>query len=309
MNTTTLNASAVFVGQAILDQIARVNEMPGCDNRERARPGEIGFQAGGNATVAGLTCSALGWQSAIVSGVADDDAGRLLEPKMRAHGVHWLPRAMERTPIAMVIVNPHGRAIVTSSDKEAESYSQDFPRLDLEDCRLVHVDGRQRDAAEYYVDEAVRLGIPVSIDVGRQRPGIEKLLAKARFASVSSKYCHDTGRTPEKTLADLRRHAEVGIVTLGEKGLKYFVKDGPIETLEAFPVPHTAIVDESGSGDLHNGARCFSHLYWPDRGWEWHLRFANAVVAWKLTHFGNASPTLGQAMLTLRHYGIREVAA
>ncbi|MEK7133878.1 MAG: PfkB family carbohydrate kinase [Patescibacteria group bacterium] len=304
MDRTQLRGSVLFIGQAILDDVALVKSIPTGDQKTVAL--KKAFRSGGNAFTAAVTCAVFGLKPDVISGIGKDIAGLMIEQVVKEAGIYWHPRLMEETPSAIILPNESGRVII--SPPEGESYLQDFPLLNIENCRLVHVDGRHFDAAEYYLGEAERLGIPRSSDFGRARPGIEKLLPRITHATVSARFCDDMGQSVDGMLSDLRRHAEVGIVTLGADGLRYFVDDGPITHMNALKVPEESVIDENGSGDIFNGARIYSYLTYPDQAWERHLRFATAAVAHKIQRFGNEPPTLGQVYQTLRQYDIRLAA-
>lgn len=305
MNRTNIAGSALFVCQAILDDVARVREVPTGDQKTVAL--QKAFRPGGNSFVAAMTCAKLGFKPDVISGVGNDLAGQLIEQKVRDAGFYWHPRAMKETPASIIMPNDGGRAIISAPDELA--YEQDFPRLNIEGCRVIHFDGRHLDAAMHYMDEAQRFDVPTSIDVGRVRPGIEELLHRTTFPAVSKRFCGLMGESVDGMLSSLRKHAKAAAVTLGADGLRYFIDDGPLKDMPALDVPAEQVVDENGSGDIFNGARIYSYLTWPDRGWEWHFRFATAAVAHKIQRFGNEPPTLGEVHHTLRHYGIRDIRA
>ncbi len=311
MNTRTqLRGSALFVGQLILDDIARVKgEVPTRDMKEEAL--EKAFQAGGNTPVAARACAELGFKPDLVSGIGYDLAGAMLEKVVRDAGIHWHPHKMQETPSSIVIVNEFGRVIISPPAKRVVYDVNDpYPKLDITGCRIVHVDGRNFDAALHYVKEARNLDVPTSIDAGkrRSRGEIEQLLPYIDYAVVSERYCHDIGSGVDEFLTEQRKRSKMVAVTLGKIGLRYIADEDVIVPVSAFAVDKQRTVDENGSGDIFNGARIFSQLNWPRRGWEWHFRFANAAVAWKIQRFGNMPPTLEQVYQALRQYGIKVAA-
>jgi sugar/nucleoside kinase (ribokinase family) len=304
MEHHSLDGRALYVGQAILDCVTYVRDV-------RAEGKEVALrqcmQAGGNAFTAGITTAVLGYKPSITSGVGNDTPGRIIEKMVRDAGVYWHPRAMTETPWSNVLPNPKGRFIAGPEDEL--KYTQEFVRLDVRGCPLIHFDGRQLDAAEYYMAEAQKHGVPTSIDVGRNRPGIEGLLYQATYPSVSESYCRHIGKTAAELLTDLhkRGRARFAIVTMGKKGLLYIDDTGVVDHLAAFPIDDRDVLDENAAGDIFNGARNFSMLTWPERPLVWHLLFAMAAVICKLRRFGNFPPTLDEVLATLRSYGIFEV--
>ncbi|MDO8514061.1 MAG: PfkB family carbohydrate kinase [bacterium] len=304
MLRTHPNGGALFVCQAISDRVARVPVVPTGDGKTVAT--KMKDQPGGNGFTAAMTTAWLGFKPHVISGIGNDPAGQDIVNAVLKAGIHWHPRAMKETPKAVIIPNDRGRVII--SPPEDEDYEEEYSPLNIQGCRLLHIDGRQRDATKYYVGEAERLGIDRYCDFGRIRPGIEDLLPKMTHPSVSERFCEQMGRSVDGMLTDLGKHCKVAIVTLGANGLKYAVEGGLIKPLPAFEVAPEDVVDENGLGDGFNGGRVFADLMWPDRPLEDRLRFAMAVPAFTIKRFGNEPPTLEEVYQTLLEYGIKLAA-
>ena len=64
--------------------------------------------------------------------------------------------------------------------------------------------------------------------------------------------------------------------------------------MHALGVPHTAVVDTSGAGDVFHGAYFYSALQRPGLSWAEHFDFARSASAFAVQHLGNEEslPTL-----------------
>jgi len=70
--------------------------------------------------------------------------------------------------------NDGKRAIVRCRD---DDYLASFPLLDLDDCRGLHLDGHQPDAALYYAERCRAIGMLTSLDGGGLRSNTHELLS------------------------------------------------------------------------------------------------------------------------------------
>ncbi len=302
---TQIRNSALFVGQVLWDRVVRVDHVPVDDEKVTAI--EAVDRAGGNAFVAALACAQVGFIPDVISGIGNDVPGQMIEGSLKSRGAFWHPRLMEKTPCATILVNPRGRAIISPPDKERNEYLQDFPLLDIEGCRIVHIDGTQFDAAEHYVREAVRLGVPVSCDFGRARPGIKDLLPHIVFPGLSERCAKELYGGVDNALEELRKHSLEGVVTLGSEGLRFFKGKEPIRHLPAPRIPAELVVDTNGAGDVFHGARVAAYLQWPDKALEYRLWFASCAAGSKIQHFDDYLPDREDVHLTMRHCGVRAV--
>lgn len=184
------------------------------------------------------------------------------------------------------------RAIVRCRD---DNYLSPYPILDLNGCRVLHLDGHQHDAALSYAQQCRRAGILTSLDGGGLRDNTHDLLAFIDVAMVAERFCQQMDKSPEEMLGYLKsRGCRVGGVTQGERGVLWYDESGSVRKLRGLPVPQARVRDTSGAGDVFHGAYVYSYLNYPFKGWEQHLRFAQHAAAHKIQHLGNEAglPTL-----------------
>lgn len=274
---------ALFIGHAYIDVTMRADRMPSGDQKAVARDYAVSF--GGNAVTAGFTCAKLGHPVDLLTTAAPDWLGHMFMDMAHSYGVTVHPRRVARSSLSFVWPNDGKRAILRARD---DNYLQKFPRLDISEARLLHLDGHMADAALHYAKAARGRGALVSLDGGARRPCIEELTAFVDVAVVSERFCEQMSLSELDMLGWLKsRGCRIGGVTTGEKGMVWFDETGEISHLPSLAVPHERIVDTSGAGDVFHGAYCASYLERPDVSWREHFEFARAASAHKIQHLGN----------------------
>lgn len=281
---------ALFIGQAYIDVTFLTDHIPTGDEKGVASAYAISF--GGNAVTAAFCCAKLGIKPDLISSHADDWLGRMFLEMAEKYNIHLHTRAVAKSSLSFVMPNKGKRAIVRCRD---DQYLEPFPKLEINGCRALHVDGHQHDAALYYARKCRAAGVLTSLDGGAVRGNTDELLAHIDVAIVAERFCEQLGLSSEATIAYLKaRGCRVAGVTLGEQGLIWMNERGAISVLPALELDRKAIIDTSGAGDVFHGAYIFSYLTNPDATWLDHFRFARAASAFKVQHLGNEAglPTL-----------------
>lgn len=274
---------AFFIGQTYIDVMFLTDRMPTGDEKHVASAYAVSF--GGNAVTAAFCCAKLSVAPALLATVADDWLGRMFLEMAAKYGIKIYPRNVGTSSLSFIMPNNGQRAIVRCRD---DDYLNSFPILDLSDCRVLHVDGHQPDAAIYYAKHARTAGILTSLDGGGLRSNTHDLLAFVDVAVVAERLCEQMRLAPAEMLDYLKgRGCRVGGVTLGEQGLLWYDETGTVHTTAALAVPPERVVDTSGAGDVFHGAYVYSYLATPGRTWAEHFQFARAAAAYKIQHLGN----------------------
>ena len=292
---------ALFIGQAYIDITFLTDRIPTGDEKTVARDYAVAF--GGNAVTAAFACAKLGIVPDLLATMADDWLGRMFMDMASAYRIALHARKVERSSLSFIMPNNGKRAIVRCRD---DHYLHPFPQLNLDGCKVLHLDGHQGDAALAYAKQARERSILVSLDGGGVRDNTDELLKYVDVAVVSERFCQQIGRTPEDAIDFLQQQGcSVGGVTLGERGLLWSEGRSNLKTLAALPVPPDKVVDTNGAGDLFHGAYVFSHMHWPERAWDFHFRFARAASAFGVQKLGNEArlPRLDDVFATAHLYG------
>ncbi|MCX7899076.1 MAG: sugar kinase [Methylocystis sp.] len=274
---------ALFIGHAYIDVTMRADRMPSGDEKAVAKDYAVSF--GGNAVTAGFACARLGHSVDLLTTLASDWLGHMFMDMAHAYGVRVHPRRVARSSLSFVLPNDGKRAILRARD---DHYLQPFPRLDISQTRLLHLDGHMSDAAIHYAKAARERGALVSLDGGALRPHLDELMAFVNVAVVAEKLCEQMSFSELDMLAWLKsKGCRVGGVTSGEKGVLWFDESGEIIQTPSLAVPKERIIDTSGAGDVFHGAYCASWLERPAAPWREHFEFACAASAHKIQHLGN----------------------
>jgi sugar/nucleoside kinase (ribokinase family) len=203
---------------------------------------------------------------------------------------------------------PHGgkRAIVRCRD---DDYLHPFPPLNLGECRALHVDGHQPDAAIHYARACREAGILTSLDGGGLRPNTHDLLGFIDVAIVAERLCEQMGLSPLQMLDYLKsRGCGIGGVTRGEWGMVWYDEEGETKTLPALDIPADQVVDTNGAGDIFHGSYVYSAMARPDASWREHFIFARAASAHSIQHLGNEASLPDLAAISAAQARYREKA-
>ncbi|MBM3654619.1 MAG: sugar kinase, partial [Alphaproteobacteria bacterium] len=152
---------ALFIGHAYIDVTMSADRLPTGDQKTLARDYAVSF--GGNAVTAGFACAKLGHPVGLLTTLAPDWLGHMFMDMAHTYGVHVHPRRVARSSLSFVWPNDGKRAILRARN---DNYLQAFPRLDISEARLLHLDGHMADAALHYAKAARAYGVLVSLAGG-----------------------------------------------------------------------------------------------------------------------------------------------
>jgi sugar/nucleoside kinase (ribokinase family) len=280
----------LFIGQSYIDVTFLTDHMPVGDEKYVAQDYAISF--GGNAVTAAFCCAKLGIKPDLLSTLANDWLGRMFSDMAAKYDIRLHPRYVQESSLSFIMPHQGKRAIVRCRD---DHYLSSFPKLDLANCRALHVDGHQPDAAIYYAKQSRETGILTSLDGGAVRSNTHELLEFIDVAIVAERFSEQMKFTTSETIEYLKsRGCRIGGVTLGERGFVWYDETGAVRTTKALPIPKEKVIDTSGAGDIFHGAYIYSYLTDPKKKWEEHFAFAQRAATFKLQHLGNEAglPTL-----------------
>lgn len=291
---------ALFIGQTYIDVTFVTDEIPTGDEKAVARDYAISF--GGNAVTAAFACAKLGIVPDLLTSVADDWLGRMFIDMAAKYGISVHHRKVAESSLSFIMPKGNKRAIVRCRD---DHYLHPVPPLNLRNCRALHLDGHQPDAAIHYAKACREVDILTSLDGGGLRANTHELLAFIDVAIVAERLCEQMKMTPKEMLAYLKeRGCRIGGITLGERGLVWYDESGTESVMPALAVPPEAVIDTNGAGDIFHGAYVYSAMARPELPWREHFHFARAASAYAIQHLGNEQslPTLDDVVLTEKLY-------
>ena len=282
---------ALFIGQTYIDIVFLADEIPTGDDKAVARDYAVSF--GGNAVTAAFCCAKLGVKPDLLSSLADDWLGRMFLEMASRYSISVHGRKVRESSLSFVMPRDGKRAILRCRD---DDYLHPFPQLNLRQCRALHLDGHQPDAAMFYAKACREAGILTSLDGGAVRDNTPELLEFIDVAVVSERMCEQMALDAAGMLDHLQsKGCAIGGVTMGEKGIFWFDETGERRHHPALPVPSDKVIDTNGAGDVFHGAYLYSKLARPDVNWDSHFKFARAASAHKIQHLGNEAGLPGLA--------------
>lgn len=212
-------------------------------------------ESGGPALNAAVTAALLGAPVTLVTAVGSSPLGEVVRADCAAHGVVLVDSAVAgfELPVSSVLVTAGTgeRAVVSRNAVGASSW--DVPDDDaltalLDGVGAVLVDGHHLPVAVAVAAAARGRNIPVVLDGGSWKPGLEVLLAHVDLLVASADFRSPTGDSLDRLLA------------LGPSWVARSAGDAPVHWLAAdgssgeVPVPQVEVVDTLGAGDVLHGA-------------------------------------------------------
>ena len=162
---------ALFIGQTYIDVTFITDHMPTGDEKHVATDYAVSF--GGNAVTAAFCCAKLGIVPDLIATVANDWLGRMFMDMSAKYGIEIHPRKVASSSLSFIMPKDGKRAIVRCRD---DDHIHPFPLLNLGNCRALHVDGHQPDAAIHYARLCREAGILNSLEGGGLRSNTHDLL-------------------------------------------------------------------------------------------------------------------------------------
>lgn len=252
-------------GVAVLDVQQTVDRIPGPDEKLVAR--DLLVASGGPAANAAVTAAALGVGARLVTRIGDSPLGALIRADLAAHGVEVVDLAGpgDQPAISTVLVTAGtGQRAVVSVDASQHSATRgsdpvpaDWAPTVLGGVDVVLVDGHHRDLALPLCAAARAAGVPVLLDGGSWKPGLERLLALVDIAVISADL-HvptdlggSTGQPADDVLAVVSALGPPVVArSRGPLPIELLTDAGRTEV----PVPRVDVIDTLGAGDVLHGA-------------------------------------------------------
>ncbi|MCL1981203.1 MAG: PfkB family carbohydrate kinase [Proteobacteria bacterium] len=214
--------------------------------------------AGGPAANAAVTFAAFGNEASLITGLGQHPLAALAKADLADHKVRLIDSTDQprRPPIlsAIIVDLSNGERSVVYSNTDFRKLRRDcISAATLEDADILMLDG-------FYLPQAVQLAtwakqkrIPMVLDGGSWKEGLETLLPLVDYAICSSAFYPPGCTDPDSVFAHLRSQGieHMAITRDGEPILAY--TDG--QRCEV-PVMAVKAVDTLGAGDIFHGAFC-----------------------------------------------------
>ncbi|MBB5515246.1 sulfofructose kinase [Rubricella aquisinus] len=278
----------LLAGQAVLDFIFDLDDLPTRAEKYRAKQGQI--IGGGCAANAAVAVARLGGTAHLAARVGADQIGGLIVGGLRADGVNTDNVALVpggRSSYSAINIDAAGERQIVNLRGEGLGEPLDWTHPTP---RAVLADTRWHAGALHALTLARALGIPGVLD--GEAPISQDLAEAASHVAFSVQgICDFTGETDKIAAlkeADRRLPGWVA-VTDGADGV-YFLDHGVVRHIPSFTVE---VVDTLGAGDVWHGA--FTLALAEEMNVEDAILFASATAALKCTKLGGRAGTPDRA--------------
>ena len=252
-----------FIGLAGVDVVFHVDQYPLEDHKTKTN--DYVLKTGGPALNAAKTYALLGGEAVLVSSVGKG----VLADYIRADLERFNVRLVDLTPnaqqqnVSSIIIRGSTRTICSGQARRVEAH---LPRL--EDAIFCHSDGNIFETNDWLIQETKRLGIPLLLDCGSWKEGMDSLLSHAH-AAISSEHFLSPDKEDIFSLAK-RWNTPFAAMTRGGEPIR--TMEGEIEVRK---IDHG---NTSGAGDVFHGAFAY-YFYKCALGFEKSLQKASEIAA------------------------------
>ncbi|MEL7531202.1 MAG: PfkB family carbohydrate kinase [Bacteroidota bacterium] len=272
-------ASALFLGLTTLDLQYRLPHYPAPNSKHKVAQTEISL--GGPAANAAATFAHLGGQSTFCTVVGQHALTSFFADQFEAYQINAIdlsPTSPHLPTLASVLTSADNgdRTIVTNIRQSAALALENIPK-DTQP-NIILVDGFHMEAAIELARWGRQKQIPVVLDGGSWKEGMDDLLAQVDIAICSADFQVPDGR-------ELFRYtAERGVSAIAQSRGEAAIICERGDKRSAIAVPQVAVVDTLGAGDVLHGAFCWYYAQSGD--FETALAQAAKVASESCRYFG-----------------------
>jgi sugar/nucleoside kinase (ribokinase family) len=247
----------LFVGLTTLDLIYGVSRLPQSNEKQVATALEIA--AGGPATNAAVTFRHLGNASKLMSAIGQHPTAALVRSDVETQQVElWdlEPECLDPPPLSSILVTERtgDRAVVSRNAVNRQVSGSQMPSNILDGVNILLIDGHQIEVSEVIAQAAQQQNIPVVLDGGSWKPGLEAILPFVDYAICSANFWPPGCSYSAEVMEYLKRaiaSPQIAI-THGGKPIQ-FCNQGQMGKIL---VPTIQPMDTLGAGDVFHGAFC-----------------------------------------------------
>lgn len=214
--------------------------------------------AGGPATNAALAFGSFDNQGVLVSVLGRHPFSLIIKQELTEYNlkiIDLMPAKVDIPPVSSIIVTASTgeRSIISINALKSQGKTSQVPANLLKDMDVVLLDGHQIEVGVILAAKARCKEIPVVLDGGSWKPGLEQMLPFIDYAICSANFfppqCEDFSAVFNFLAAQgIKRIA----ITQGERPLQY-LDNGHFGSI---PVTPTKAIDTLGAGDIFHGTFC-----------------------------------------------------
>ena len=251
-----MTKTGLFVGLITLDLVYLTATYP--DKNQKVVASNYAVTAGGPATNAAVTFSYFNNQTILLGGLGNHPITYLIKADLEKHNVRIQDLDKIRSeppPVSSIITTQDtgDRAVISINATKSQISKELIDSQIIHDVDIVLIDGHQMVASLEIAQFAKSKNIPIVIDGGSWKTGLEEILPVVDYAICSANFYPPNCESQKEVFAYLASQNIPHIaITQGEKSIKYF-SDGKFGNVE---VPKVNAVDTLGAGDIFHGAFC-----------------------------------------------------
>jgi sugar/nucleoside kinase (ribokinase family) len=272
-----------------LDVVHQVDAAPAVNQKVTASAQAIG--AGGPATNAAVTFSALGGEAVLVTAVGQGAVAQLIRSDLDVCRIRLIDVASEQVDRAAVssisVLRSTAERSVVSIDAGTPEVS-DIPDLSsvLAGADVLLVDGHHPALAQAASQTAKAASVPLVIDAGRWKPALGRVIPGAQTVICSAEFRQaGTDDSDSSARALVRLGVPTVMVTHGADPVRWWHGD---QSGSVRP-PAVRAIDTSGAGDVFHGAYCYFAAQTGEAGIVGSIRAACEIASTKCRFFGTRS--------------------
>ena len=253
-----MNPKGLFVGITTVDLQYLVDAFPEVNLKTNSN--RFHLSTGGPATNAAVTFAALGGRTTLYSAIGQHPFTPFIREDLQAYGINIVdlsPGSGKLPPFSSIITTKGSgeRAVISFTAGETAHKQSGLPYIDVKDYDILLLDGYQMGVSRLIAAQARNNAVPVVLDGGSWKQGLESLLKFVDVAICSADF-RPPGIDGQPALV-LDYLAASGVtyaaITRGEKPILYY--DGHKQG--ELPVEQLHVVDTLGAGDIFHGAFCY----------------------------------------------------
>lgn len=251
------NFQGLFVGLTTLDLIYLTTRLP--NNNEKIVALKQIVSAGGPATNAAVTFNCLGNRAKLLSMIGNHPLSHLICSDLEESSVKYIDLDEEYSqspPVSSIFVTESTgeRAVVSVNATKFQASIAQIPDNILADIDIVLIDGHQLAISISIAKQAQAKNIPVVLDGGSWKTGLELILPYIDYAICSSDFYPPNCHNSENVFDYLQKQNISYIaITNGADDIQYISQNqkGKIA------INKIKAVDTLGAGDIFHGAFCY----------------------------------------------------
>lgn len=248
--------NGLFVGLTTLDLIYLTDHFP--HSNEKIVAIDETIAAGGPATNAAITFKYFNHEATLLSVIGNHPISHLICAELDDYSINVFdlnPYRIKSPPTSSILVNQTTgeRAVISINATKSQAKIIKLSLDILQDIDIILIDGHQIETSVMIAKEAQRLKIPVVVDGGSWKAGLERVFPYATYVICSEDFYPPNCSNSLDTFDYLRQLNISNIaITKGANPIQYWTKEesGNIEVLKI------KAIDTLGAGDILHGAFC-----------------------------------------------------